>query len=105
MKRLDVLKKARKLVSDREKWTVGAAARMVSGHVCGPTSGFATSFCALGAVACVARDDDDAEFAAVQLLRKFAAPMTVAQTNDAGDHKAVLALFDRAIAYAEKRDK
>ncbi len=105
---LEVLKGARKLLSDPAKWTKQHSARDKLGNPVPSLSPSATCWCVLGACSVVAKDIPVGWLAA-DLLKVFAMDehADIAQNNDAEDmtHQHLLEWMDAAIAKAEGEGK
>lgn len=111
MNALEVLKAARHLLSDPNRWTKRAYARAADGLDIDATSDMAVSFCAIGAMRHVTGSDsivDNEEYgeAMVALNGAVVWPGKLCRTarfNDHPDttHEDVLALYDRAIERLE----
>lgn len=107
-----ILRKARELISDPERWTKGAFARNAQGASVSYRHDAATCFCSVGAVERAAFKDgvDDNQPISVALRAlyrgKLYAIPSIAAFNDRDDttHGDVLAMFDRAIALAEDEE-
>lgn len=99
----EALIQARALIADPERWTQGAIARTLTGHICSKNDPAAVRWCAQGATWRVAEDPCEA----LDLLDVIATEMgwnsdpeactPSANLNDHGTHADVLAMFDRAI--------
>jgi len=105
MKTSEVLRAAREKIERPEAWTKGCGAVTASGAVVFPTSEFAARWCAVGSIDAVTDGDLRANVAARAALR--ALTMKYISTifwNDAPErtHAEVLAVFDAAIADAER---
>jgi hypothetical protein len=100
---LQVLRRAREIISDPGRWTQGTFARDEDGNSCDPRDDFACRWCALGAVtkaAVILGADDGIGSGAVDLLYEAQPLATVVAINDIQGHEAILALFDRALEAA-----
>lgn len=108
MNTLETLKAARDLISDPARWTQREYARDQFGNSAMATDGYATCWCALGAIRKVTgRENDIYRPAVAQLARHcqvvdIPAGWAVSTHNDTHDHAEVLALFDAAIENLEK---
>lgn len=107
MTTIEILKKARELLSDPARWTQNAYARDVTGRGVPPTSSSATCWCLIGALAAAEGSQCGVSFIAVSEKSK-AAVDAFNEThlpiwNDAPDrtHNEVLQRFDEAIARLE----
>lgn len=111
---LEVLNKARDLITDPDRWTQRTLARDVGGRRTGATSSAATCFCALGALVKVAFDmqldtDDYSAFSDVPgagaleavAIKRFCVA-GAAGVNDLLGHDAVLKMFDHAIEMVQQ---
>lgn len=95
---LEVLREARELIADPERWTRGAGARDANGSSVHPRAEEAVRWCAIGAI-----DRADPSIISDALDALHAVTRGEVETvNDRGGHKRVLALFDRAIRATEK---
>lgn len=101
---MDLLREARALISDPDKWTQGALARNAHGSEVAHYSPDACKWCAVGAISRVAASNNasyDTEMSAysslVQASRRLFYSDAVGEVNDTHSHTDVLALFDRAI--------
>lgn len=95
---VEVLRAARECIRDPERWTTNVLARDACGDSVHPTDDHAVRFCAVGAVHAQAGQD----YAPIWYLHQAAGDSSPQVINDAGDHAAVLAMYDRAIGLAEK---
>ena len=101
---LQILKEARELISDPERWTQGEDARDEDGLPVHPDDSDATCWCTLGALHRVATGNDKTTVfmeiqKAVDLLPGIRSQgYYAAKFNDAHSHDEVLALFDHAIS-------
>lgn len=108
METVEILTKARELISDESRWTKNDYAADNVGYVVEFSDPRACAFCALGAILRVveAKDDNDptAREADRLLVRAIGGtvPYDVAVFNDTHSHGEVLDLFDRAIALAKE---
>jgi hypothetical protein len=104
---LDVLKKAREVISDPAAWTQGSSARDEEGRSCSPDSYGAVCFCSIGAcdLASKVLDAVDCYGTALGALRNFMSQKGydryIADFNDRSNHAEVLAIFDETIKYEE----
>jgi hypothetical protein len=106
VKTIDALRKARELISDPARWTQGFFAHSKTGRRVDPRGRSAVCWCVLGACDRVAGRSRNANADAQIALHK-ARPRgyrNVAHYRDRPKrkHADVLALFDRAIAAAER---
>lgn len=111
----EILRQARELISDPERWCTDAYAEMPSltgglGEACNPTYSEACKWCAAGAVGKVT-DDDDPLFntawrsSSLYPLEQAAQDLYgrhIEEVNDVLGHEAVMTMFDRAIRIAEE---
>lgn len=103
---LEVLRRARKLLTPQDNWTKFVAARDGTGMACSAHAPEARAFCALGALYSVTdaptdKARDALAWEAREVLAKHL-PTGYRQVRDFNDasntrHKDVLGLFDRAI--------
>lgn len=104
---LDILIKARELISDPERWTQGVNARNRAGGLTSPENDAAVCWCGIGALCRVAGDDDLHWAKAVVFLHKTAREAgfkDFPDFNDTSTHAEVLAAFDRAIEAARNAE-
>lgn len=102
---VDVLRQARELITDSERWTQNEFARDFRGTAVSPRSELAVCWCAMGAVSRVGDNKfwlrvetkRYLEIASQELFETF--PERV---NDTLGHEAVLRMYDRAIELAEQ---
>lgn len=104
---VDILIKARKLLSDKKRWTRGAYCRDAAGRIVRDVRGEMSlihvrdnldttkSFCMMAAISAVL-EPNDAIYSAVQILNKYTS-QSIAGFNDTHTHAEVLAFLDRAI--------
>lgn len=109
MNAVEMLTKARGLISQEEKWTQGAFARDHKGEAVNEYETGAVQFCALGALNRIEYDtraEDPAVSVAVKSLRAAISGRRLMTFNDDFQtaHADVMAAFDRAIALAEEED-
>lgn len=102
---LEVLVKARELISDPSKWTTGKNARSSNRLPVHPTSDNAVCFCSYGAVSRVTGDPDlhDGDPRAIGYLDDAAEELfnkCASDVNDDMGHECALAVYDRAIELA-----
>lgn len=106
MNTVEILTKARELISDESRWTRGSYAVTDEGRFTQPWEDDACRFCALGAIKKAGgfRDDSNpaAKFLGEVLRAQFVDNGRVDDFNDARSHAEVIALFDRAIAAARE---
>jgi len=101
----EYLREMRKLIEKPENWCQGEYARDANGNRVHDGSGAATRWCALGSYWKVRYSHPEFETTPLNLLAKAATQrgvQGVADFNDSHTHEEVLALFDEAIAEAEK---
>lgn len=99
---IDILEKARDLISDPDRWTQGELARGPNGRPLGPCSPHAVRWCAAGALYCVGRGDGR-RHAQVQLdlaALVYGAGYFSTSVNDFRGHATVMDMFAEAIATA-----
>lgn len=105
---VDILVKARKLLSDKKRWTQGAYCRGAGGCIIMTMRGemrhavvqdeidTSSSYSALAAIWAVL-EPNDTLYSPVVLLARYTSG-SIGEFNDTHTHEEVLALFDRAIA-------
>ena len=101
---LDVLRRARGLISKREAWTQRALARDKYCVTICYDSEFACSFCSAGAIWRAGLDlapdgfkATEGAFAEIDAVLETGNQALIARFNDNATHSEVLAVFDRAI--------
>lgn len=96
---LDVLKGAREILSDPEKWTTHVSAQNGLGDPVPPLSANAVCWCAVGAIQKVAgeRDDNDTIYDLVFDAIQAVETRPIYIVNDFEGREATLAVFDKAI--------
>lgn len=106
-KAVDLLREARALISDPDKWTQGTLARNAYGSEVASYSHDACKWCVAGAMLRVADSNDvpystelSAHSALVLASRELFGSSAIEEVNDTRTHADVLALFDRAIELA-----
>ena len=101
-----ILLAARSLISEPARWTQGTSARDVHGRSDTPGSPDAVCWCASGALQAVTKLCRDALYCAARSHLERALPdaRPIAVFNDTEEHETVIALFDRAIAYAAQQE-
>ena len=106
MEAVEVLRKARALISDPARWTRGNYASGPDGKPRRPLDRDAVQWCALGAIGRVAYSSRCGELAMVALRDTTvrAANVGAATYNDRKGHAAVLAAFDETIARLEAEE-
>ncbi len=108
METVEILEKARELISDESRWTKGEYARDDRGQDIEFNDPGACAFCALGAVLVASGAEDDCDSVTADADRRLTQEVggsfinDVARFNDSHTHAEVLALFDRAIAAARE---
>lgn len=102
METIEILEKARELISDESRWTQGCPARNTEGRYTPIGSPDAVCFCSIGAI-CKVMFIDEMKVTgqkATEILRK-ALPQgwggSITAFNDTKKHSAIVQLFDRAI--------
>ena len=108
---LEILTRARKVISKRSNWIKGYFAKTRRGEECDGSHENAVKFCAVGALSRAAGKDyvatHKARWAARVLLDRES--KNIVDFNDTHTHKEVLAVFDKVIkalkAKAAKRRK
>jgi len=104
-----VLREARELISDPERWAQGAWAKNAPGHSVQTRAPEAVSWCAAGAIYRCAGNSDlsiDTRELLYDVIGSNISPDSghvIAEFNDTHTHAEVLEMFDRAIALAEER--
>jgi hypothetical protein len=98
---IQIVKKARSLITDQQRWCRGELARDVYGEGTCATSPSAVRWCALGAVIAAAyeltHDLKAAHDLALKALRPKYGTATLVGVNDMRGHADVLALLDEVI--------
>lgn len=104
---LNVLVKARRLLSNKEKWTQGYFARNAKGKECSPTSSAAVCFCALGAVRKVSkcRNYPVESYLHKNTKKIVGVDSSVVKINDFHGYDKTIKLFDESIKKLEKELK
>lgn len=111
METVEILQKARELISDESRWTQGSYAREKtkagdSFEYVNPSSVDALCRCALGALHCASgidwNSDGSVRLPGEEYLVVAMGGHEVALFNDTHSHADVLAAFDRAIAAARE---
>jgi hypothetical protein len=103
MDTVEILEKARELISDESRWTRGWFAKTADGYRCNPLSLGAECFCALGALSKVMGTNYGeltGKTATERLRSSLPSGCNITGFNDSATHAEVLDLFDRAIAAA-----
>lgn len=111
MKPTEILRDARKLIAEPQKWTTRSFARTASGEAVSWGDPNAVCFCSLGAIYKAAdgqRDNNEFDVSCSRAKEALCDAITatgwvrdVINFNDAKNHEIVLSAFDRAIAIAE----
>lgn len=96
---LEIIKSARELISDPERWSQGWYARDKRGDWTNFNSPTACKWCAMGAIRKMA--NADYEGYCVYLFALVGGAWELDDFNDNHTHAEVLALFDKAIAKLE----
>lgn len=101
----DLLRAARERISNPDHWTKNTNARDANGTTCSVFSHAACSFCAMGTVFKETRNNRNLEGDCFTALSVVGNSLGIATFNDAKTtkHKDVLAMFDKAIEFAEKK--
>ncbi len=98
-----ILKRARDLIADKNRWCRGALAKDAAGRLVDPWDPAALRRCAYGALIAAAFDlVTDSKLArdlADTVAREIHGSSWLITTNDIGGHRAVLTLFDRLLAH------
>lgn len=109
MNTVKILKDARALIADEKNWMRGEYFGTQSGGILCAGDPEADCFCSIGAIAHATKQQniyDVEQSKAVKLLLNCIEDeqtfYSVAAFNDAHEHADVIALFDRAIARAER---
>ena len=97
-----ILERARALIADKNHWCRGSLARDVRGRQVDPWKTTAVRRCAYGVLIAAAfelvADVNQARDLADAVAREIHGSSWLITTNDIGGHRAVLALFDQALA-------
>lgn len=103
---LDLLKRARAKIEDKENWCQRAYARNKSGFCVAPWQSNACTFCAYGAIYSFREFNYDVRALAEDRLVCAVPPGEVspATVNDVLGHQAVLDMYDKAIALLQGAD-
>jgi len=95
---LEVLRKARELISQESAWTQGAFARDANGKPCGMTSDSAVCWCAGGALIAAAHVLGHPEKnKAWNALQTYMGCSVIGWNDQRRKHRSILQAFDRAI--------
>lgn len=99
----EILRAAKSRIEDRHHWTRYRPARDRHSHGVTPTDDRAVRWCAAGSFICegAGLPEPTTDLAWNYLLQVIDPGDSVSWINDALGHKAVLEMFDRAIALAE----
>lgn len=97
----EILRAAKEKISDPARWCKFVCAVDADGRARDPEDAHAAQWCAYGAVGWASPCTPDCA-RAFDLLKGVAPNGCVAALNDTGTHADVMAMFDRAIALAEK---
>jgi hypothetical protein len=99
---IQIIERARALISDEQNWCCGRMAEDVNGAQVCPTAARAKKRCALGAFIAAAYEFSNDRTVAIDLaesaVRSFAAPTTLVNVNDVLGHAEVLSRLDKALA-------
>jgi len=95
-----ILKKARELISDPDRWTKGEMARTMFGASVSANDSKATCWCVMGAIHHETKDDPFLAGSVYQMVRAQLQGRSVSEFNDDPNttHEAVMTLLDKAIA-------
>lgn len=94
---VQILEKARKLLTDPNRWIQKALAKTIDGYVTEPHHAQAVSFCMVGALSKVSVANSERSYMlAKDALSKIVGPSIVC-FNDKATHAEVLEAFDLAI--------
>ena len=100
--KVQIVEKARALISDEKHWCRRHLAEGGNGVSVSPTSASAIKWCALGALIAMAyqltNDFDAAHQLSNEVLGAHCRSATLMHVNDIRGHAAVLTLFDEVIA-------
>lgn len=103
MNTVEIIQKARELISDEKNWIRGTYAAG-DGIDMNPTDPDACMFCAVGAVArVIGIDGSDAEDHESVKMLDAETSAGIVTFNDNHAHAEVLSIFDRVIARAERK--
>lgn len=102
MTTLQILKEARLLISDPERWTKGTFARNSENDPVLPDDKQAVCWCAVGSVGKVCETDSEGFGKVTNELSLIVAPDFIGDFNDTHSHPEVLAMFDKAITKLEE---
>lgn len=99
---VSLLKAARALISDPDKWTQGVFARNKEGSRISSTSPEATCWCASGAVNSIGFGSFNIRCGTLDAMEKHGFGDSIEKFNDTHTHTEVLAEFDNVIAAIER---
>jgi hypothetical protein len=94
--------KARKLLSNPQKWNQGKHAIDCFGMQCLPTNPNAIRWCALAACNKYAKETDFSRKELILAARQLGF-LSITHLNDSGTHEDVLKMFDLAIQYCDEK--
>ena len=101
---LQVLKEARKLIAEPERWTQKVYARTTRGRETSSLSRYAVSWCLTGALIRAAGRDNEARWGAGRALNAILPDGRITFNDAPGrTHPEVLAALDKAIASLEQQ--
>lgn len=104
MKTSDILVAAKELLSDPSRWTKGALARNENGEQISYNATTATCWCTVGAVARVAKENNQFADPVMEILTEVASPLILTEYNDAAQHYEIMYMFNLAIDVARNRE-
>ncbi len=108
LKVVEVLQKARELISDQSRWTQGAYARSESGSMVPVTSPLACKFCVMGAITKTLTSDPSVEvinkhrhlldliYESIGRTAEVSKYGGVTNVNDVGGHEATMSMLSHA---------
>lgn len=104
--KLEVLKRAREMITDVNRWTTHAAARRADGSRTCSACDDAVQFCGAGSL-WRAANELGVDGPTVAELSSFLSSdgLSLVVVNDNQGHAAVLEMYDRAIAQLEKENE
>lgn len=105
MDTVEILEKARELISVESRWTQGSYAKDGNGEGTFPWGEDAVCFCALGAIKKAGDFRNDCSEPALflgRVLRDRTGFVSIDEYNDSHSHADILSLFDHAIAAARE---
>lgn len=94
---VEILRAAKRLIENPERWTQNAPARHATGEPCGSYSVYAVCWCAIGAIYKASAGSDAVEAAIAAMPKGFV------DDNDTLGHAKTMANFDIGIANAESQ--